>query len=68
MKMVEDTSGCSVEQLEQIYSRLMSEIWRTRGEWNRAHVAQVLEAAFTEVLNDIYDYQGLGQGSMEFEN
>lgn len=65
--IVSQTSGCSVEQLEQIYSALMNEIWRSRGEWDRARVALQLNGVFADVMADIHSCQGLGTGSMESE-
>lgn len=63
--LVLQTSGCSVEQLEQIYSALMDKIWRTRGEWNRGHVATELKIVLDEVLIDIRACQEYGPGSLE---
>lgn len=60
--LVEGTRYCSVEQLEQVYSVLMSGIWKTRGEWNRVNVLEELRKALTNVLDDMKEYQGLGQG------
>jgi peptide deformylase len=65
--IVDQTSGCSVEQLEQIYSALMSDIWRTRGEWDRSKVAVEMSTIFTDVMEDIHVCQGIGVGSMEIE-
>lgn len=66
-EMVEQTSGFSVEQLEQIYSALMSEIWRTRGDWDRAKVTRAVEKVFEQVMEDITSTQPVGLGSMEIE-
>ena len=65
--IVSQTSGCSVEQLEQIYSALMSEIWRMRDVWDRARVARNVFSVFADVMEDIRMCQGVGQGSMEIE-
>ena len=65
---VAQTSGCSVEQLEQVYSALMNEIWRTRGEWDRGKVAFQLNGVFADVMADIHSCQGLAAGSMEVES
>lgn len=62
------TSGCSVEQLEQIYSALMSEIWKTRADWNRGRVARRVHGLFDEVLADINLCQGLAARSMEIDD
>ena len=65
--VVDQTSGCSVEQLEQIYSAMMSEIWRTRGIWDRGKVAVGVHGVFADVMEDIHVCQVIGAGSMEFE-
>ena len=54
-----------MEQLEQVYSALMSEIWRTRGDWDRRRVAGMVATAFEEVEGDIMGMQDVGQWSME---
>lgn len=66
--LITDTSGCSVEQLEQIHSALMSEIWRTRDQWDRGKVARRVGGVFREVLDDIRACQGMATGSMEIED
>lgn len=66
--LVNDTSGCGVEQLEQIHSALMSEIWRTRDQWDRARVARKAGDILNEVLEDIRVCQGMATGSMEIED
>lgn len=66
--VVAQTSGCSVEQLEQVYSALMNEIWRSRGEWDRGKVAFQLNRVFADVMADIHSCQGLAAGSMESES
>ena len=66
--VVAQTSGCSIEQLEQVYSALMNELWRTRGEWDRGKVALQLNRVFTDVMADIHSCQGLAAGSMEIES
>ena len=63
--LTEQTSGYSVEQLEQVYSALMDQIWKTRGEWNRAKVLVDVRAAFEEVTDDIKACQDLCDRSME---
>ena len=63
--VVHQTSGHSVEQLEQVYSALMSEIWRTRGDWDRTKVAASVAMVFEEVETDINVMQNIGQWSME---
>lgn len=63
--LTEQTSGYSVEQLEQVYSALMDQIWQTRGEWNRVKVIDEVRAAFDEVSEDIKACQDLCDRSME---
>lgn len=62
------SSGCSVEQLEQIYSALMDKIWKTRGEWNRSQVGKGLKSVFDNVLEDIERCQEIGQRSLEMQD
>lgn len=47
------TTGCSVEQLEQVNSVLMDTVWRTRQEWNRSQVALWVGDTFNRVLEDM---------------
>lgn len=65
--LLDQTSHCSVEQLEQIYSAMMSEIWRTRAEWDRGKVARSVHEIYEQVRNDIILCQGL-EMSMETED
>lgn len=65
--IVHNTSGSSVEQLEQIYSALMDKIWKTRGNWNRAVVAVEVRNEFDDVMDDIRFCQELGESSLEIE-
>jgi len=62
-KMVEGTSGCSVEQLEQINRELMEGLWETRGEYNRNRVAARLGEIFNETIRDVEDMQRIAQPS-----
>ena len=66
--MVSRTSGCSVEQLEQIYSALMDKIWKTRGEWNRVRVVKDVGGVLEDVLADMRQTQTFEVSSMEFED
>ena len=66
--LVSRTSGCSVEQLEQLCSAMMSEIWRTRDQWDRGRVARKVGAILEEVLDDVRECQGMSTGSMEIED
>ncbi|CAJ2505918.1 Uu.00g000480.m01.CDS01 [Anthostomella pinea] len=57
------TSGCTIEQLEQINRELMSEIWRSRGEHNRMKVLSSVTRVFNEVIEDIQLVQRVLQQS-----
>ena len=57
--MADRTSGCTIEQLEQIYRELMDEIWRSRGQWNRMAVLMSLTTVFNETVEDIEKTQGV---------
>ncbi|KAK0711034.1 hypothetical protein B0H67DRAFT_491423 [Lasiosphaeris hirsuta] len=56
--LADRTSGCSVEQLEQINRELMDEIWKTRSEWNRMSVLSTLNSVFNDTIGDIEFLQG----------
>jgi len=66
--LVDRTSGCSVEQLEQINRELMDEVWRTRGEWNRMAVLSSLTSVFNDTIGDIELVQGKLEGSQVDQN
>ena len=53
----ERTSGCSIEQLEQVNTALMDSIWRQRGEWNRTKTGTEVMRVFNEIMHDIEDMQ-----------
>ncbi|KAK3943046.1 hypothetical protein QBC46DRAFT_308201 [Diplogelasinospora grovesii] len=57
--LADRTSGCSVEQLEQINRELMDEIWKSRHEWNRMHVLTTLTSVFNDTIGDIEYIQGV---------
>lgn len=59
-EVAELTSGCTIEQLEQINRDLMDEIWRTRHEWNRNKVLSDVMQVFNNTIRDIEDMQGMG--------
>jgi SpoVK/Ycf46/Vps4 family AAA+-type ATPase len=59
-QLTQRTSGCSVEQLEQINTSLMDYLWRTRGEWNRSKVAAGIRDSFNEILDDMQAMQDIG--------
>ncbi|EPS26005.1 hypothetical protein PDE_00941 [Penicillium oxalicum 114-2] len=54
------TSGCSVEQLEQVNTCLMDFVWRKRGEWDRTAVAVGITDVFNAVLEDMQSLQEIG--------
>lgn len=62
-KLTEESSGCSVEQLEQINRELMEKLWEMRGEWNRDKVAVELQGVFNETISDIEEMQKVLQPS-----
>lgn len=57
------TSGCTIEQLEQITREMMTEIWRTKGETNRMRVLDSVTSVFNEAINDIEEMQRFSQFS-----
>lgn len=59
------TSGCTIEQLEQISRELMDAIWRTRDEWNRMKVLTDLKAVFNDTIGDIEQMQAMMQSTPE---
>ncbi|KAI0181030.1 AAA-domain-containing protein [Hypoxylon sp. FL1284] len=62
-RVTERTSGCTIEQLQQIYREMMVELWKTRGEHNRMKVLNSVTRVFNEAINDIESIQGLLQPS-----
>ena len=63
--VVTRTSACSVEQLEQVYSALMGEIWRTRGMWNRVEVTNRVRKVLMDCLEDMESCQNFLPASFE---
>lgn len=59
-ELTQRTSGCSVEQLEQINTNLMDYVWRMRGEWNRTQVAVGIAQTFNAALEDMQEMQEIG--------
>lgn len=55
--IVHRSSGCSVEQLEQINAALMDTVWQHRGQWNRTNVTTRVAEAFNAVITDIEKMQ-----------
>jgi hypothetical protein len=62
-ELTKRTSGCTIEQLEQINRDLMSKLWETRGEHNRMKVFNLITRVFNETMHDIEDTQHLLQQS-----
>lgn len=65
--LTERTSGCTIEQLEQINRDLVDEVWRTKHEWNRVKVLAHLRMVFNESIRDIEEIQGMGPSTQERE-
>lgn len=61
------TSGFSVEQLEQTNAALVDAVWKNRGEWNRNRVAEAVTASFNRVVKEIEDMQKIAKQSQESE-
>ncbi|KAI5859368.1 AAA-domain-containing protein [Durotheca rogersii] len=57
-ELTKRTSGCTIEQLQQIYREMMVELWKTRGEHNRMKVLNSVTRVFNEAINDIESMQG----------
>ncbi|RFU26214.1 hypothetical protein B7463_g10112, partial [Scytalidium lignicola] len=62
-RLTEGSSGCSIEQLEQINRELMDRLWQLRGEYNRNKVAAEMMAVFNEAIVDIEGMQRVLQAS-----
>lgn len=62
-RLTEGSSGCSIEQLEQINRELMTTLWEQRGEYNRNRVAAKLVEVFNATITDIEDMQKVLQAS-----
>jgi hypothetical protein len=63
--LVAQTSGCSLEQLEQINAALMDAIWRHRTDYNRNVVLHKVQDAFNEIIQDIQVMQQILRFSQE---
>lgn len=63
--LVTQSSGCSLEQLEQINATLMETIWEDRREWNRNKVVHHVSEAFNNIIMDIQEMQKLQKQSQE---
>ena len=66
-KLVQSTSGCSLEQLEQINAALMDAIWKHRSDYNRNVVLKEVTEAFNVIINDIQTMQEILKSSQEEE-
>ncbi|TGJ87767.1 hypothetical protein E0Z10_g1021 [Xylaria hypoxylon] len=62
-ELTKRTSGCTIEQLEQINRDLMSKLWETRGEHNRMKVFNLITRVFNETMHDILEMQKIFQSS-----
>ncbi|KAI0435096.1 hypothetical protein F5Y09DRAFT_104077 [Xylaria sp. FL1042] len=62
-ELTKRTSGCTIEQLEQINRDLMSKLWETRGEHNRMKVFNLITQVFNESMHDILEMQKIFQSS-----
>ena len=62
-EVTDQTSGCSVEQLEQVNSAMMDCVWKSRDEWSRTSVAEAVRQTFNAVMADIQEMQGFGPAS-----
>ncbi|KEY70250.1 hypothetical protein S7711_04359 [Stachybotrys chartarum IBT 7711] len=67
-EVTDGTSGCTIEQLEQINRDLMDEIWRSRHEWNRMRVLSHVTRVFNDTIGDIESMQGMGPLSQRQNN
>lgn len=65
--LTDRTSGCTIEQLEQINRELMDHIWSTKAEWNRMKVLGQLIKIFNETIADIEEEQGVGEPSQDLQ-
>ena len=64
-QLTKRTSGCTIEQLQQINRELMAEVWRTRHENNRMKVYTAVTRVFNEAISDIESTQQLMQASQD---
>jgi hypothetical protein len=67
-RLVGRSSGCSIEQLEQINRELMETLWKMRGEYNRNLVAGALIKVFNETITDIEEMQKVLNPSQELDS
>ncbi|PFH59446.1 hypothetical protein XA68_12301 [Ophiocordyceps unilateralis] len=62
------TSGCTIEQLEQVNRDLMDEIWQRRHEWNRLKVLNQVTGVFNDTMDEMDGVQSVRSQSQEDEN
>ncbi|PVH93121.1 AAA-domain-containing protein [Periconia macrospinosa] len=63
--IVRKSSGCSLEQLEQVNATLMDTVWKHRAEWNRNVVLHNAIDAFNTIIVDIEEMQKILKFSQE---
>jgi SpoVK/Ycf46/Vps4 family AAA+-type ATPase len=63
--LVKQTSGCTLEQLEQINATLMDAIWKNRANYNRNVVIHAVQEAFNLIIVDIQAMQEILTWSQE---
>ncbi|KAF2823270.1 AAA-domain-containing protein [Ophiobolus disseminans] len=63
--LVEKSSGCTLEQLEQINAALMDAIWKNRTDYNRNKVVHHVQNAFNTIIVDIQAMQQILKWSQD---
>ncbi|KAI9798336.1 MAG: hypothetical protein M1825_005385 [Sarcosagium campestre] len=63
-EFTERSSGCSIEQLEQVNTALMDCIWKMREEPNRTVVGHEVISIFNEIMSDIETMQEILPASL----
>ncbi|KAK8048454.1 26S proteasome subunit YTA7 [Apiospora phragmitis] len=64
-ELTKRTSGCTIEQLEQLTREMMAEVWRTRGENNRMKVLHSVTRVFNNAIDDIEQTQKVQKSSQD---
>ncbi|KAI5369612.1 Putative ATPase family AAA domain-containing protein ATAD2 [Septoria linicola] len=67
-RMVDSSSGLSLEQMEQCKARTMDMIWKLRGNWNRDQVLAVCANVFNATVEDIEACQDVLDPSQRLKN
>ncbi len=57
--ILDRTSGCTVDQLEQISREIMDYIWTSRHERNRTRVINNISSVFNKTMADMEQVQGI---------